>query len=88
VDRVRGNFFLLRVAEKEKLEVSQTDMLMAISEMSRRYEIPPKKLIKDLQARDGIGPIREQILLGKALDLIASNVSVREPAAATPAATA
>ena len=88
VDRVRGNFLLMRVAEKEKLEVSQTDMLMAISEMSRRYEIPPKKLIKDLQARDGIGPIREQILLGKALDLIASNVTVREPAAATPAATA
>ncbi len=88
IDRVRGNFLLLRVAEKEKLEVTETDMLMAVSEMSRRYEIPVKKLVKDLQSREGFGPIREQILMGKALDLIASNVTVREPAAGTPAATA
>ncbi len=82
VDRVRGNFLLLRVAEKEKLEVTETDMLMAVSEMARRYEIPVKKLVKDLQSREGFGPIREQILMGKALDLIAANVTVREPAEA------
>ena len=87
-DRVRGNFLLLRVAEKEKLEVTETDMIMAISEMARRYENPVKKLIKDLQSRDGIAPVREQILMGKALDLIAANVTVREPAAGSPSATA
>lgn len=86
VDRVRGNFLLLRVAEKEKLAVNETDMLMAVSEMSRRYEIPVKKLVKDLQSRDGFGPIREQILMGKALDLIAANVTVSEPAADKSAA--
>lgn len=84
-DRVRANFLLLRIAEKEKLEVSETDLIMAVSEMSRRYEIPVKKLIKDLQKREGFGPLREQILMGKALDLIASNATVSEPAA-TPAA--
>lgn len=78
-DRVRGNFLLLRIAEKEKLDVTETDLIMAVSEMARRYEIPVKKLIKDLQSRDGFGPIREQILLGKALDLIAANVTVTEP---------
>lgn len=82
-DRVRGNFLLLRIAEKEKLEVNETDMLMAVSEMSRRYEIPLKKLIKDLQSRDGFGPIREQILMGKALDLVASHVTVSQPSAAS-----
>jgi len=85
-DRVRGNFLLLRIAEKEKLEVTETDLIVAVSEMARQYEIPVKKLIKDLQAREGFGPIREQILMGKALDLIASNVTVREPAAGSSAA--
>lgn len=85
-DRVRGNFLLLRIAEKEKLEVSETDLILALSSMSQRYEIPIKKLIKDLQARDGIGPVREQILMGKALDLVASNVTVTPPAAGSPAA--
>ena len=79
-DRVRGNFLLLRIAEKEKIKVSETDMIMAISEMSQRYQIPMKKLIKDLQARDGIEPVREQILMGKALDFVAANVTVTEPA--------
>lgn len=81
-DRVRTNFLLLRIAEKEKIEVTDTDMLMAISEMSRRYEIPVKKLIKDLRSREGFGPVREQVLMGKALDLIASHVTVTEPAQA------
>ena len=85
-DRVRGNFLLLSVAEKEKLNVTETDILMAVSEMSRRYEIPVKKLIKDLQSREGFGPIREQILMGKALDLLASHVTVREPALEAPKA--
>jgi trigger factor len=85
-DRVRANFLLLRIAEKEKIQISETDMLMAVSEMSRRYEIPVKKLVKDLSARDGFGPLREQILMGKALDLIASHVTVREPASPEAAA--
>ena len=79
-DRVRGNFLLLRIAENEKLKVTETDMIMAISEMAQRYELPVKKLIKDLQARDGIEPVREQILMGKALDFVASKVTVNEPA--------
>ncbi len=81
--RLRPQLLLLRIAEKEKLEVNDTDMLMAVSEMARRYEIPVKKLVKDLQSREGFGPIREQILMGKALDLIAANVTVREPAGGT-----
>lgn len=80
VDRVRGNFLLLRIAEKEKLEVSQTDMVGRISEMARHHDIPVKKLLRELEARDGLASIREQILMGKALDLIAANVTVREPA--------
>ncbi|MEI6035764.1 MAG: trigger factor [Verrucomicrobiae bacterium] len=81
-NRVRANFLLLRIAEKEKLEATDADLLMGITEMSRRYEIPVKKLIKDLQAREGFGPIRDQILMGKALDLIASRVTVSDPAQA------
>jgi trigger factor len=85
-DRVRGNFLLLRVAEKEKLEVSEQDVSRRVFEMAARYEIPVAKLVKDLKRRDGFGPLREQILIGKALDLLAANVTVREPSG-EPAAT-
>lgn len=79
-DRVRANFLLLRIAEKEKLEVTEQDVTHRILEMAARYEIPVNKLVKDLQRREGFGPLREQILTGKALDLLAGNVTVREPA--------
>lgn len=81
-DRVRANFLLLRIAEKEKIEVTEQDVAQRVIEMASRYEIPVNKLVKDLQRRDGFGPLREQILTGKALDLLTANVTVREPATA------
>jgi len=85
-DRVRGNFLLLRIAEKEKIEVSEQDVAQRVLEMASRYQIPVNKLVKDLQRRDGFGPLREQILVGKALDLLTANVIIREPAATSSAA--
>lgn len=78
-ERVRSRFLLLRIAEQEKLQVSEQDLIGRIAEMSARYEIPAKKLIKDLQQHDGIEPLKEQVLAGKALDFISLNVSVVEP---------
>ena len=60
-------------------------MTRRILEMAARYEIPVGKLVKDLERRNGFGPLREQILIGKALDLLAANVvreSSSEPATA------
>ncbi len=80
-DRVRANFLLLRIAKEEKLQVSESELYQALFEMSQRYEIPPKKLAKDLSKNNGIGRLREQILISKALDLVASNATVTETAA-------
>jgi trigger factor len=86
-ERVRGNFLLLRVAEKENLQVAEQDIAQRVYQMAAQYEIPVNKLVKDLQKKNGFGPLREQILMGKALDLLSANVTVREPAAAeAPAA--
>jgi trigger factor len=79
-DRVRSNFLLLRLAEKEKLEVTEEDLTRRIFELAARYEIPVPKLVKDLERRKGFGALREQILIGKALDLLAANVRVRPSA--------
>jgi trigger factor len=82
--RVRSNFLLLRVAEKEKLEATETDLTQLVFEMSMRYEIPAKKLVADIRKRGAVEELREQVLVRKALDLLAANVSV--PATTTPSA--
>lgn len=85
-DRVRSRFLLLRIAEQEKLEVEQNELVMYVTQMAARYEMTVQKLVKDLQRRNAFGAIREQILVGKTLDFIVSSVTVREPSAAAPAA--
>lgn len=80
-DRVRSTFLLLRIAEKEKLEVTQQELAFHVTQLAARYQVPVQKFVKDLQKRNAFGQIREQILAGKALDLVAANVTVREPAA-------
>lgn len=79
-ERVRSMFLLLRIAEKENLKVTEQDLAFHVTQMAARYQIPVQKFIKDLQKRNAIGQIREQLLVGKALDFVASNVTVREPA--------
>jgi len=85
-DRVRARFLLLKIAEKEKLSVAREELAVYVTQMAQRYEMPVQKLAKDLQRRNAFGPIQEQILVGKALDFLVSNVTVRVPASAPAAA--
>lgn len=80
-ERVRANFLLLRIAKEENLQVNESDLYQSIFEMSQRYEIPPKKLIKDMQKNNGMGRLREQILITKAVDFVVSKAIVTETAA-------
>jgi FKBP-type peptidyl-prolyl cis-trans isomerase (trigger factor) len=84
-ERVRANFLLLRIAEQEGLRETETELYEALADMSREYNIPLKKLAKDIGRNGAAGRIREQIRISKALDLAVSNATVTEvpePAAA------
>ena len=84
-ERVRANFLLLRIAEQEGLRETEAELYEALADMSREYNIPLKKLAKDIGRNGAAGRIREQIRISKALDLAVSNATVTEvpePAAA------
>jgi trigger factor len=80
-ERVKSTFVLLRIAEQEKIVATQQELAVHVSRMAERYQIPVNKMVKDLQKRNAIASIQEQIVVGKALDFVASNATVREPAA-------
>jgi trigger factor len=77
-ERVRANFVLLRIAEQEKIEETEAELYQAVLEMSERHRVPVKKLVKDLSRKGGIGRIREQIRITKALDYVISSATVTE----------
>ena len=81
--RLRTNFILGRIAEREKIEVSREDMEQRIRQEATRYNLSVDKMRRELEEHDGLNALAEQILLGKTLDFLKANVSVEraiEPA--------
>src|SRR5213080_4469775 len=76
-NRLKTNFILHRVAEREKIQITKEDVDVRIRQEAARYDISPDKMRKELQQRDALDDIAEQILLGKTLDFLKANVSVK-----------
>src|SRR5437667_4935793 len=74
--RLKTNFILHRIAEREKIQVTKEDVDRRIRQEAARYDISPEKMRKELQQRDALDGVAEQILLGKALDCLKASVSV------------
>ncbi len=84
-DRVKMNFIFQKIAEKEGIKVSQEDAVRRVSQLAAMYQIPVEKFIKDLQARDGVHEIYQQLTTEKVLDLLQQNAQIEEVAPAAPA---
>src|SRR6266496_6467032 len=74
--RLKTNFILHRIAERENVKVSRDDINGRLREEAGRYNVPVEKMRKELQEHDGLDAFAEQILLGKTLDFLKANVSV------------
>jgi trigger factor len=77
-ERVKLAFLIQRIAEKENLQVSQEEILQRAQALAALYQIPLEKFLKDLQKRNGVPELYEQILHEKTLDLLEKNAAVEE----------
>ena len=77
--RLKTNFILHRIAERENIQVTKEDLDLRIRQEATRYDISPDKMRKELQERNALDEVAEQLLLGKTLDFLKANVSI-EPA--------
>lgn len=81
-DRVKGTFILLRIAEEEKIQVKREELMGRIATLAEKYEMTFEKMLKELQKRNALDQINEEILTAKVLDFLASNASVTTVAVA------
>ena len=85
-ERVKLSFLIQRIAEKEELKVSQEEILKRAQSLAALYQIPLEKFLKDLQKRNGVPELYEQVLHEKALDLLEKNAVTEDvPPSASPA---
>jgi trigger factor len=79
--RLKTNFILHRIAEAEKIQVTSEEIEERIRKQAARYNVSVEKMRKEIDQHEGINSLVEEILLGKTIDFLEANVSVKTAAA-------
>ena len=77
-ERVRVAFLLQKIAEKEDIKVSQEEIAQRIQQLAAMYQIPAEKFAKDLQKRNGLIEIYDQIMNEKVIDFLQENARIED----------
>ena len=80
--RVKLAFLVQRIAEQEKISVTQEEALQRAQQLAAMYQIPLEKFVQDLQKRNGVNEIFEQLLHEKVFALLEQTAIVTETAPA------
>jgi trigger factor len=87
-ERVKLSFLVQRIAEQENIKVSQEDVLRRAQALAAMYQIPPEKFLKDLQKRNGVMELYDQVAHEKVLAFLEQNARIEDvspgEAGATP----
>ncbi len=77
---LKTNFILLKIAEKEDIQVEDQDVIQRISAMAEQAKKPVKAYIKELQKANAIQNVRNSVLIGKTIDFVVGKSTVTEVA--------
>ena len=75
-------FLVQRIAEKEDIKVSQEEVLRRVQTLAAMYQIAPDKFLKDLQKRNGLVEIYDQLAHEKVMEFLENNAKVETVPAA------
>ncbi|HEY1582713.1 MAG TPA: trigger factor [Chthoniobacterales bacterium] len=82
--RLKTNFILHRIAEKENLQVTRADVDESIRHQAMHHKTTPDKLRAEIEKNGAMNSLVEQVLLAKTIDFLGSNATI-ESAPVTPA---
>jgi len=83
-ERIKAAFLLGRIAEKEGIKVTKEEITNRILFLAQQYQMKPDKFLKQLQERDGLSEIQEQILTSKVLDFLQLSAKIEEVPPSSP----
>jgi trigger factor len=81
-ERVKVAFLLQKIAEKEDIKVSQQEIAARITRLAGAYQISPEKFAKDLQKRNGLIEIYDQVMNEKVIEMLDANARIEDVAPA------
>lgn len=75
-EQIKGTFVLLRIAEKEGITIKREELLGRVAALAQRYQMSFEKMAKELEKRNALDQIHEEMLTAKTLDFLVANASV------------
>lgn len=81
-ERVKLAFLVGRIAEQEKIQATQDDVLKRAQHLAMMYQMPFEQFVKDLQKRNGVNELYEQVVHEKVLEFLEKNAAITETAPA------
>jgi trigger factor len=87
-ERVKGAFILGRIADKEGIRVTQEDLVQRVTQLAAQNQMTFQKMVKELQDRGALATVRDQVLVGKALEFVVQHAQIEEVPPGTLAAEA
>ena len=84
-ERVKVSFLLQKIAEKEDIKISQEEIAQHVHHLAAMYQIPADKFLKDLQKRNGLIEVYDQIMNEKVIDFLQQNAKIEDvPPSSSP----
>jgi trigger factor len=75
-DRLKANFILTRIAEKEGIDVKPHEVRERVQVLADQYRMKFEKMMSELEDKRALSQVREEVLIGKVLDFLTSNANV------------
>jgi trigger factor len=75
---VKTSFILEQIADKEKIEVTQEEVLNRVGEIAARQKTSVKQLTKQLQKKNAFGKIINGIKIQKTIEFLRDSAVVKE----------
>lgn len=76
--RVRGDFIIKKIAEKEEIKLTDDDMSAAFERVSKQYGMPVEEVKKYFRNRDDLLPFMNELLSEKILEFLRENTVIKE----------
>ena len=75
-ERVKANFILGRIAEKEGIEVKPEELRDRVARLAEQNRMKYEKMRSDLEDKRALGQVEHEVLMAKVLDFLTSNANV------------
>ncbi len=87
-DRVKAAFLFQRIADREGIKVREDEIQTRIVTLAHGYKMAPQKFMKELEKRNGLAEVFEQLLNEKVIDFLQEHARIEDVPSAPAAAEA